>query len=75
MYVVIVTPNKNGKIELTKEELQKMLDEAYSHGYTQGKTDNMSTITVPSWPTQPWYSTVTTADNTSHITLNQTDNK
>lgn len=29
----IFTLNKNGKIELTKDELQKMLDEAYWDGF------------------------------------------
>ena len=33
MYKVFVL-NENGKIELTKEELQKMLDEAYWDGYS-----------------------------------------
>lgn len=28
--VVVIEKNKDGKIELTKEELQKMLDDAYN---------------------------------------------
>lgn len=28
--VVVIEKNKDGKIELTKEELQKMLDDAYT---------------------------------------------
>lgn len=50
MFVVVVSPNKDGKIELTKEELQKMLDDAYNKGYIEGKQTPWSTITVPSYP-------------------------
>lgn len=31
--VKVFTTNKNGKIELTREELQKILDDAYWEGY------------------------------------------
>lgn len=31
--IQIVTLNENNKIELTKEELQKMLEDAYREGY------------------------------------------
>ena len=50
MFVVVVSPNKNGKIELTKEELQKMLDDAYNKGYSEGKSKSYDAITVPSYP-------------------------
>lgn len=50
MFVVVVSPNKDGKIELTKEELQKMLDDAYNKGYIEGKQKSWDTITVPSYP-------------------------
>ena len=56
MFVVVVSPNKDGKIELTKEELQKMLDDAYNKGYIEGKQTLCSTITVPSYPV--YYSSV-----------------
>ena len=52
--VVIVEKNKEGKIELTKEELQKMLDDAYTQGYTDGK----STYDYIKYPSTPlWYTT------------------
>ena len=38
----VFTLNPNGKIELTKEELQQMLDESYRDGC------NSVTITTPS---------------------------
>ena len=50
MFVVVVSPNKDGKIELTKEELQKMLDDAYNKGYAEGKPKSWDTITIPSYP-------------------------
>ena len=69
--VVVIEKNKDGKIELTKEELQKMLDDAYTQGYTDGK-GRYETITYPSYPV--WY---TTADQSTiskdHITLNGTE--
>ena len=54
--IVIIEKNKDGKIELTKEELQKMLDDAYSQGYSDGK-GRYDTITYPSYP---WYTTTNT---------------
>lgn len=70
-YVVVVEKNKDGKIEFTKDELQKMLDEAYNKGYSDGKATRWDTITYPS---NPWY--VSTSSNTvanNKITLNGTD--
>lgn len=61
MFVVVVSPNKDGKIEFTKEELQKMLDDAYNKGYTEGKTPSWDTITVPSYPV--YYSTTSGVSN------------
>jgi len=42
--IVIVEKNEAGKIELTKEELQKMLDDAYNQGYKDG--NRSTTITT-----------------------------
>jgi hypothetical protein len=53
-HVVIVTTGQDGKISLSKDELQKMLDDAYQHGYSDGKST--ATITYPSYPAY-WYST------------------
>ena len=54
--IFVIEKNENGKIELTKEELQQMLDDAYHQGYSDGKESN-ATITYPS---HPW--TVTYCD-------------
>ena len=62
--IVIIEKNKDGKIELTKDELQKMLDDAYSQGYTDGNK-RYDTITYPSWTY-----TVTSGDA---ITLDKCD--
>ena len=70
--VVVIEKNKDGKIELTKEELQKMLDDAYTQGYVDGK-GRYDTITYPSYP---WYVTTTTNPNTisaDKVTLNGTE--
>lgn len=67
--VVVIEKNKDGKIELTKEELQKMLDDAYTQGYTDGK-GRYETITYPSYPV--WYATTNTTSKDA-VTLNSTD--
>ena len=66
--VVVIEKNKDGKIELTKEELQQMLDDAYTQGYTDGK-GRYDTITYPSYPVL--YTNASTSKNT--VTLNGTD--
>ncbi len=50
--------NKNGKIELSKEELKTLLDEAYWEGYRSGSGTTW-TYTTPNWT--PYYWTTTTA--------------
>lgn len=62
--VVVIEKNKDGKIELTKAELQKMLDDAYNQGYYDGK-GRYETITYPSYPY--YYTTCTGSDS---ITVN-----
>lgn len=69
--VVVIEKNKNGKIELTKEELQKMLDDAYTQGYTDSQR-RYETITYPSYPV--WYTnTSPSIISKDSITLNGTD--
>jgi len=50
--------NKNGKIELSKEELKTLLDDAYWEGYRSGSGMTWTYIT-PNWT--PYYWTTTTA--------------
>lgn len=46
--MVIIEVNKDGKIELTKDELQKMLDDAYDQGYVDGDR-KYNVITYPNY--------------------------
>lgn len=65
--IIVIEKNKEGKIELTKDELQKMLDDAYSQGYTDGNK-RYDTITCPSWIYTTSSSSTTTLDK-DNITL------
>lgn len=71
----VFTLNSNGKIELTKEELQQMLDESYRDGC------NSVTITTPSYPCNPcspflYTTTSTESDSTKNVaTVNTTNNE
>lgn len=50
MKIKIMYPNNKGKIELTKEELEKLLNESYSEGYSDGCHKSYYTISTPSHP-------------------------
>ena len=71
----VFTLNSNGKIELTKEELQQMLDESYCDGC------NSVTITTPSHPYNPYSpfycgTTSTGSDSTANsVTVTATNNE
>lgn len=55
MRVVVVTETPDKKIMLTKDELQKMLDDAYGQGLVDAGR-NYPPIVTPSWPyTWPTY--------------------
>lgn len=63
MKVRVFYPNKDNKIEFTKQQLEKLLDEVYEEGrakgYDQGYAANRPvTITYPYTPY--WYTTTTT---------------
>ena len=63
--------NPNGKIELTKEELQQMLDESYRDGH------NSVTITTPSYPYNPltpYYATGYDSNTATSTTVTVTKN-
>ena len=49
--IKVFTVNGNGKIEFTKAELEKLLNEVYSDGYKKGKHDGQQNWT---W-TSPYY--------------------
>ena len=63
MLIKVFTKNINGKIELTEEELRKVLDEAYWEGYSNNRPGSTITWTSPEWWKQPYYTTTTTSSN------------
>lgn len=64
MMIKVFTTNKDGKIELTKDELKALLDEAYWDGYrANGKCYVYNSPLI-----SPYQWSVTTATDT--ITLN-----
>lgn len=52
--------NKNNKIELSKEQLKSLLDQAYWEGYRSGHGTTW-TYTTPNWT--PYYWTTTTCNS------------
>ena len=65
MKVKVFYPDFDGRISLTKEELENLLDEVYNEGYHDGKQTRpiTTTWTSPSWPygnttTTPYYTTL-----------------
>ncbi|MBP5710010.1 MAG: hypothetical protein J6W84_03430 [Bacteroidales bacterium] len=68
--IKVFTTNKNGKIELTKDELKNLLDEAYWDGY---RAHNPTyTYTTPNWTPYKW--SVTTASNSVTLDSNTITN-
>ena len=58
MKIKVFCPNTNGKLEFTKDELEKMLNEAYQDGYRDGRYCYVS----------PWYCTTQISGNASTTT-------
>ena len=50
MKTVVLVKNENGKVELTVDEIKRMLDDAYNEGFKDGKSANNIAITYPSYP-------------------------
>lgn len=48
MKIKIIYPNSKGKIELTKEELERLLNESYNEGYSDAKYYSSPYITYGS---------------------------
>ena len=56
MRIVVIEAGKDGKITLTKDELQKMLDNAYQEGKAEGSAHPIYWYRYyPYWTNQPWY--------------------
>lgn len=58
MKIKVFCPNTNGKLEFTKDELEKMLNEVYQDGYRDGRYCYVS----------PWYCTTQITGNASTTT-------
>jgi len=76
MKPLVIYIKENGKIELSREELDKMLEDAYQGGYLDGS--KTSTITYPYYPyytekTVPnWWEKVTCSPNVGTTTTTTT---
>lgn len=75
MKVRVFYPNKDGKIEFTKQQLEKLLDEIYEEGRAKGWNDGYDahrpvTITYPYTPY--WYSNTCETTTTSTPSLTWT---
>jgi hypothetical protein len=81
MKIKIMYPNNKGKIELSKEELEKLLNEAYNEGYSDGHryygcAGSISTTTPYYYSstvtglssTKPSYDSIEICGNVSNIT-------
>lgn len=70
MSIHVFYPNRDGKVEFTKEELEKLLKDAYNEGWSAGRAGSPWYIST----TTPYYNngnwSITTASNTL---LNQGD--
>ena len=83
--IVILTANEKGKIELTEEELQKLLKEARDEGYNEGISKNILPISYPivsptypitpepTWIWNPWWYEVTCKDDSTYTYSTTTD--
>ena len=65
--IKVFTVNGNGKIEFTKEELEKLLNDTYAEGQRNCNCGSNITWTNPSvTPYLPYYSDVTTSISTNN---------
>lgn len=69
--VHVFTTNKNGKIELTKDEIKKLLDEAYWDGYRANS--GTFTYTTPSWAPYTWTINGTTLNCSTSLKADMID--
>lgn len=73
MKIKVFTTDKDGKICLSKDELQEIINEAYWEGYCNGaKSGKTWTISTP-WTTTPYYNWSTTTNGSSSITIGADD--
>lgn len=77
--VKVFTTNKDGKIEFTQKELEKLLDEVWRDGYNSNSYRywwSSPTITTPYYTTTtPYYTTTTDGAKTITYTTNTERNE
>lgn len=76
MSIKVFKTNKAGKIEFTRCELEKLLNETYREGYTDGENhakSNYWTWTSPNTINTPYYGTTITCDTGSLLRTNTAD--
>lgn len=80
--MIVYVDTKNGKVDLTKDELKKLLKEEYDRGYNAGKKFSGSvTYSYPcywSCPYRNWNYTTTSSGyifDSNQVTCNSSDSK
>ena len=70
--IKIFTTTKDGKIELTKDELKNLLDESYWEGY---RAHNLAYVySTPNWTPYSWTVSGTNTTITSNAFSNDANN-
>lgn len=76
MKPIIIAVDDHNKIQLTKDELQKMIEDAYedgrTDGYKNGYADGKSAYSYTTWNTFPNVTPTLTSDKTYPWTINVT---
>lgn len=67
--IKVVSANKDGKIELTKKELENLLNEAYRDGYSDGSSHYYTCTGISTTPYYQ-YNTISTSDATLAKSVN-----
>ena len=67
MIVKVFETNNNGKIEFTRKDLEKLLNEIYNDGYREGKDSHSWT-----W-TSPYYASTQSSNDSATITSTNTE--
>ena len=70
MKIKVFCPNVNGKLEFTREELENLLNEAYSDGYRDGSCSRIWTYTYPTVTLSSSNSTAGTTTYRDSVSLN-----
>ena len=70
--IKVFTTNKNGKIELTKDELKALIDEAYWDGYRAN--NHVYVYNSPSWTPYQWSINSDTVSSSANTKVTLTSN-